>query len=169
MRKVSLVLVVAGAIVAGASPAFAVQPTRVFSPASSFVVPSSAAGGPCSFAMNVSFDVDREYVTTFFDQAGDLVRLQIAGHLVETITNANTGESVTLNISGPATIVIDSSGLFHFTSRGAATFFNLSPPFATLFVGHVRLDATLDPTTGIFAFNVLSSAGREVDLCPILS
>ena len=41
MRKVSLVLVVAAAIVAGASPAFAMQPTRVFSPASSFVVPSA--------------------------------------------------------------------------------------------------------------------------------
>jgi hypothetical protein len=66
-----------------------------------------SAGVFCDWEGVVTFPVTQEYVTTFFDGAGNVTRMMITGRLVVTVTNVETGEDVTLNISGPSVQIDD--------------------------------------------------------------
>src|SRR3954453_13606995 len=87
----ALVLGSAGAALAGA-------PTREFAPApDSFDLPDT-----CAFPVVIDIVANGEYATTFYDRAGNPIRMAINGRLVGKVTRVDTGASVVINASGPA-------------------------------------------------------------------
>lgn len=97
-----LVLVLVGLV---ATPASATQPVR-----EPLVFPDELpmpAGVFCPWEGLVTFPVNKEFATTFFDQDGSVTEVLITGSLVVTITNLDNGESVTLNIPGSSVTVDD--------------------------------------------------------------
>lgn len=103
-------------MVGGSSAAWANHdPHRVYLPATPFDIPDNV----CGFTVHVDIPVDRQYGTFSTLPDGSTV-VKITGSLVWTLTNTETGTSVTVNASGPGTIifpigttlaVIDGSGL----------------------------------------------------------
>jgi hypothetical protein len=71
----------------------------------------------CGYEILVTFPVAKEYIRTFVDQDGNVVRMIITGNLVVTFTNTATGKSLTVNISGPTHISLV-RGTFTSTSEG---------------------------------------------------
>jgi hypothetical protein len=76
--------------------AAAARPSTEFLPA-----PDGLLDTSCGYEILVTFPVQKEYLRTFFDRDGDVVKLIITGNLVVTFTNTATRESLTSNISGP--------------------------------------------------------------------
>ena len=79
-----------------ASPALAKEPVR-----EPFVLPDVIEDASCGFLVVVTFPVQQEFITTFFDTAGEPVKQIIAGRLVATFRNPANGVTLTINISGP--------------------------------------------------------------------
>ena len=55
--------------------------------------------------------INQGFVESFFDEEGNLERQIVTGRFVNELTNLDSGESITVNISGPAV----------FTTRGNLT------------------------------------------------
>jgi hypothetical protein len=55
----------------------------------------------CGYDILVTFPVQNQYLRTFFDRDGNVVKLIVTGNLVVTLTNTATSDSLTSNISGP--------------------------------------------------------------------
>jgi len=84
-----------------ALPALAAKPERAFLEAPP---PTDyAAGELCSYAVRVEFPINNEYGITFAPQNDGSQRMIVTGRLVAMVTNLETGESITLNASGPGT------------------------------------------------------------------
>jgi hypothetical protein len=79
-----------------ATPALAKEPVR-----EPFVLPDVIEDTSCGFLVVVTFPVQQEFITTFFDSAGEPVKQIITGRLVATMTNPSNGVTVTIKISGP--------------------------------------------------------------------
>lgn len=92
----ALALAVTSALFISSSAA-AARPSREFLPP-----PDGLLDTSCGYEILVTFPVQNEYLTTFFDRAGNVVKFIVSGHLVVTFTNTATGESLTANISGPS-------------------------------------------------------------------
>jgi hypothetical protein len=101
MMLVMLAASVAGLMLAGTPSALANKdPHRVFLPAEPFDI----AANVCGFVVHVDIPVDRQYGT--FSEAPDgSTILKITGSLVWTLTNTTNGHTITLNASGPGTII----------------------------------------------------------------
>jgi hypothetical protein len=163
MRRLALILCsIACLLSVGIAPVAAAPPTR-----EPFPAPCPASGAPtcegpglvvlvtdtCGFEVDVTWPVQREQITTFYDKAGDPARMIITGHLVVTFTNPITGKSITANISGPAHIdLINGTNTQEGRTGGPISFL----PFFYLFSG--RID------------NVSQELhGHLIDLCPLLA
>jgi hypothetical protein len=72
----------------------------------------------CGYPILVTYPVNDEFLIVFSDQSGELTRGLVVGNLVVTLTNAETGASLTTNISGP-TFVDFRTGAFIGTGRWA--------------------------------------------------
>jgi hypothetical protein len=95
--RIGLALVL-GVLTAGLSAgvAAAARPTVEFLPP-----PEGLLDTSCGYEILVTFPVQKEYLRTFFDRDGNVVKLIVTGNLVVTFTNTATGQSLTSNISGP--------------------------------------------------------------------
>src|SRR5689334_16957212 len=82
-----------------AAPAGADKPIRERAPFGEGF--TYAAGDPCAFPLSVSAVEDKAYDTVFFDNEGIFLRVHVAGRVVLQFTNAVTGESLVVNVSGP--------------------------------------------------------------------
>jgi hypothetical protein len=98
---------------------------------------------------------------TFFDSAGNVRVTLLTGPLFVTITNADTGKSITANISGPGKF--DTSG----NLTGNGPWLQIFPvadattaPFLLLVTGHMHLDS---------AGHLLDYSGRATDVCGLLA
>ena len=80
-----------------ATPALAKEPVR-----EPFVLPDRIEDTSCGFLVVVTFPVQQEFITTFFDSAGEPVKQIITGRLVATMRNPANGVTVTIKISGPS-------------------------------------------------------------------
>jgi hypothetical protein len=97
MRRLILVLVLAGLPVTIASPASAAIPTR-----EPLVLEDFTLTGHCSFNILVHVVQNNEVVTTYSDQDGNVVRQLVTGVLKVQLTNEEVPEnSLLFNISGP--------------------------------------------------------------------
>ena len=154
----ALALVVGGAL-AGAAPATAAAPVRQL-----FAGVSERTDDFCGFPVLARAE-GTVAVIAFLDGAGNLVKTiePVAGRLQTTVTNLDTGETLTLHASGPGILELSPAGDFvSFTTLGA------------WFV-------TQDPTTGERGAYLLQGRrelsaeagfefhGRVVDLCAELA
>jgi hypothetical protein len=149
----------------------AIAPAPAVPPQSEPLPPLDAsfpAGFVCPFAMTVRTDISKAKATTHFDQEGNITRIQVSGHVVQTLTNDETDESVTLNTSGAATIYLREDGSLIFIGRGHGLALNLptdSPPSTALFIkGHAEL--TIEPD-GRFVLGEVK--GNVTNMCELLA
>ena len=112
----------------------------------------------CPWEGLVTFDVNREYATTFYDSQGNITQVQITGALVITITNLDNGKSVTLNIPGTGVIVGDL-----FTYRGRNVIFPVS---GELKLVSGRVVVTVDSAGFQHPVTIY---GSTVDICALLA
>lgn len=128
-------------------------------PGTSFTI-----SGICSFDVQVTFDVNKEYLHTFTNGAQ-----VITGALFATVTNLSNGKSTSLNISGPGFSSVTSNQLtFSGTSLIIVNPGGLGPgaPGAMLLT-HGPATATFDNTGAIVALDLTSAS--TTDLCATLS
>src|ERR1044072_1219700 len=79
------------------TPAAADGPTRTPAPISTV-----ALSGICTFDVTLTFPINDQFMLTYTDSAGHVIKQIITGHLTVVFTNDSTGKSVASNFSGPA-------------------------------------------------------------------
>lgn len=105
MKRLAFLAGLVVAMSALAPGALADRPVREFVPIGSDVI-----AGFCTF--DVLLDPTRVnlYVMTFTDRNGQVVKLIASGVAKVRLTNATTGRSIVVNISGPEQVRIDENG-----------------------------------------------------------
>jgi hypothetical protein len=147
----------------------AVAPTREDIP---FDEPITLSG-VCPFAVEITPLTSGETLTTFFDQSGHMVMQLTTGPLKVRVTNLDTGESRTVNISGPGRAQIDEEG-GTFTQAGPwltvvlPGAFQEEPELAGLFLTKGRVVYEFDPETGEF-LGYISFPNQRENLCETLA
>jgi hypothetical protein len=131
------------------------------------------ATGFCPFTVHVQGLVARQVETDTFDASANLVRSDFQGHLVERITNVDTGQSVTFNDSGPATVTPNADGSITIVLRGRSITGDqgliTGHPFLTFNAGRVVIRAVPNSQTGFLDFISVTRTGRSEDICSLLS
>ena len=163
MRRYAAILVVAVAALTAAPGAVGDRPVREALPAAPFTLDASV----CGFAVDFAFPTNREFITTF--SKGKQI---ITGALFATLTNTETQKSITVNVSGPGTIVTGANGITTFTLRGVSLFFFLPGDLGPGKPGVLILTSGLatvvfDGNGAVLSF-IRTSASVQ-DLCPVLA
>jgi hypothetical protein len=117
--------------------------------------------GLCAFPVDLHVDQPKARTTTFFTKDGQVAGYLLSGAATATVANSITGESLTINISGPGHL--DTEGNLIGYGPWLLAFFGdetTSEPFLVLATGRL----VVSPTG-----NLLSYSGRIVDLCAALS
>ena len=114
---IGVVAVIAATLTLGSAPAAALAPTR-----EPLVLAPVVIDGVCSFPVQAEAIVNREFITTFTDQDGNITKQIISGRLVTRLTNLDTGESVVVNTSGPGQILFEGDTVI-FQGRGLGFLF----------------------------------------------
>jgi hypothetical protein len=162
MRRVLFVLLTA-LLGSAAAPAAATPPER-------FKLE------PIEFTIEAICDFDVEYAEArvhgnnlvFFDAEGDVTKAIIAGNFVTTLTNAATGASLTLNISGQFFITPNPDGSQTLVAHGRNLFFTVAPePFLVFHGGRAVLTITFTEDSVELVLNEVS--GKGFDVCEALA
>lgn len=142
------------------------KPTRSPLPDAPF---SFAAGAACTFPLIGTVITNKEVSNTFPPDAnGDVVQ-HISGRLVMSITNGNTNKSITVNISGPGTLVFRPDGSVGFTGYGNSVFFfgpTSIPAGPNTFIYSGKTVANFDASGNL---TLISQSGNAQDVCAALS
>ena len=154
----------------GASAANATPPVRTFFTSSPMLLT-----GFCPFPVQTNDRVDgaptRE--TVFFDKNGNVSRVVDKGSVISTLTNVDTGASITVRNSGSITVTFNQDGTITLTQTGPDITGDqgiiTGRPFLTLTKGRVVATGVPDPTTGFVDFSSVTMTGRVTDLCAALS
>jgi hypothetical protein len=154
-RPVRILLVLAVALVATASPAFANRPFQVrISDPLSVLLPGSDF---CGF--DVQAEVEQKFkLITFSGRRGTAWTAMTVGKLKAVLTNVETQDSITLNIPGPG--FIDANGN---TIVGTGPWLVFVPGQLLYLVGHI----TFKP--GPFGVQPDVVRGRSLDICDVLA
>jgi hypothetical protein len=112
----------------------------------------------CPFPVFIDITANNEFVTVFDDG-----RLHVTGKLFVTVTNMDSGDSLELNISGPAVITPESQRSF---GRSLYFFFpeDVDGPGLILTTGRVDIIQAEDGSIDEFTVR-----GRTVDVCAELA
>lgn len=142
-----------------AAPAWADKPTKQPLPASEFTV----TGIGCPFDVKITPLENKEKTTTFSDG-----RVEITGSYKVQLTNVDTGKSIDVNISGPATLTPNGDGTFTAVLKGRSLIFPNAPPEATtlFFVNSGRTFMTVNKD--LTYWTLLSFVGAQFDVCKAL-
>lgn len=116
------------------------------------------AGAFCPWEGVVTFPMNNEVATTFFNPDGTIARVVITGALRVTITNVDNVESVTLNIPGVGVTVDD---VLTYTGRNI-----IFPVEGALDLVSGRVVVTVDSEGFQHPVEV---AGLSVDVCTLLA
>ena len=148
------------------SPVGAVPPDR--EPVSA--EPPITLVGQCDFDVLLEDVINKEKITTFFDQEGNERFSLITGALKVRVTNLDTGTSKVLNVSGPARFDPHPDGSLTITTRGA-TFLYFFPGDDTgglplLAFAHGQTVLEIDAEG---ALTVTSVRGDVQDACELLA
>jgi hypothetical protein len=163
-------LVVPGVLIGllAAAPALAADP-RIPLTADPVVLP---AGDYCQdFTAVITFQDFNQYIIRSTASDGT-VTLQIAGRARATVTNQETRESVSYNISGPGTLVINPDGAFSGDLAGPnllwTTQANSFPgvPTISYTTGHVTFEVAASGLTTSYS---LAGGARQTDVCAVLA
>jgi len=136
--------------------------------------PTPAHDGYCDFDVRVTFTDVNQYIIhqteTTAPNGTITTTLDITGRARATLENLNTGKMVSYNISGPGTVVFDSTGAFSVDAHGPnllwTTRGNSFPgvPFISYTTGHVTLQVNSSGLTTSY-----SLSGRRTDVCKVLA
>jgi len=102
--------------------------------------------------------IDKEYIKTF-TAADGTVRYAIEGRLGEAFTG--NGKTVTVNDSGPGTVIVSPGGSVAVVTQGRTMIIPRALDGLWVYTGLVNID----PGTGA----ILSHQGGSTDLCALLS
>jgi hypothetical protein len=106
------------------------------------------------------------------DAATGVETLRITGNAQATVTNQSTGESITFNISGPATVVINPDGSFSAEAGGPnllwTTQDNSFPGVPTISYTTGRVTFAVD-ASGQTTSYTLAGGTRQTDVCALLA
>lgn len=130
---------------------------------------SYSAGQLCSFALEVKSVIQQEVETLWLNPDGSPDHAQVTGRLVIRFTNLDNGSNVTLNTSGPSSIVFNPDGSIALIARGPTgigLFPTDQPAGPDTFVNYGRIQYTVSPAGVV---TVLSMTGRTVDVCAMIS
>jgi hypothetical protein len=105
MKKLYCLVLAIGGWAALSTTAAAAGPVRDPSPSSPIHL-----DGVCAFPLTLTFPIDKEFVTSFSNSSGTVVKQIITGRLVVTFTNDNTGKFLTSNFSGPSQLTFYTDG-----------------------------------------------------------
>ena len=154
-RPVRILLVLAVALVATASPAFANRPFQVrISDPLSVLLPGSDF---CGF--DVQAEVEQKFkLITFSGRRGTAWTAMTVGKIKAVLTNVESQDSITLNIPGPG--FIDANGN---TIVGTGPWLVFVPGQLLYLVGHI----TFKP--GPFGVQPDVVRGRSLDICDVLA
>jgi hypothetical protein len=154
-RPVRILMVLAVALVATASPAFANRPFQVrISDPLSVLLPGSDF---CGF--DVQAEVEQKFkLITFSGRRGTAWTAMTVGKIKAVLTNVETQDSITLNIPGPG--FIDANGN---TIVGTGPWLVFVPGQLLYLVGHI----TFKP--GPFGVQPDVVRGRSLDICDVLA
>jgi hypothetical protein len=122
------------------------------------IPPDQTVTDVCPFPVAIHVDINKEFSKEH--QNGVTI---ITGRLVVTITNTETGQSATYNISGPVHIT-SQDGLETDVFLGRSLLFS---PDIGMLVTSGRAATTFDPATG--AFTLVSFQGHAEDVCATLA
>jgi hypothetical protein len=155
-----------------AAPADAQRPHPPYNPGPNpTVLPQ---GDYCDdFTAIVTFTKLNQYIvqdTT--DPVTGVETLRITGNAQATVTNQSTGESVTYNISGPATVVINPDGSFSADAGGPNLLWTTQAnsftgvPTISYTTGHVTFAVDASGKTTSYT---LAGGARQTDVCAVLA
>jgi hypothetical protein len=125
------------------------------------------------FTAIVTFTKLNQYIvqdTT--DPVTGVETLRITGNAQATVTNQSTGESVTYNISGPATVVINPDGSFSADAGGPNLLWTTQDnsfagvPTISYTTGHVTFAVDASGQTTSY---ILAGGARQTDVCAVLA
>jgi hypothetical protein len=80
--------------------------------------------GSCAFTVHFDATVDGETSRVFYDSDGNVRLYQYTGPLVVTLTNATSGQAVTLNVSGPAKLIDNGDGTISYSAWGNSVYWS---------------------------------------------
>ncbi len=131
---------------------------------------SYPAGEVCAFPSHTEFPVSDLTLTTWTDGDGQPLFAVESGPLVMTVTNLETGESVTRDIGGTGVIDYFDDGSYTLTGNDwAAPFRSGDSPHNTWLVARDFMSVKLTPDgEGGHRHTLLAAAGRVEDLCETL-
>jgi hypothetical protein len=158
-----------------AAPADAQRPHPPYIPVPDPTVPTVLPQGEyCDdFTAIVTFTKLNQYIvqdTT--DPVTGVETLRITGNAQATVTNQSTGESVTYNISGPATVVINPDGSFSADAGGPNLLWTTQDnsfagvPTISYTTGHVTFEVDASGQTTSYT---LAGGARQTDVCAVLA
>jgi hypothetical protein len=131
---------------------------------------SLPAEGFCGdFPVLIEFPDFNQYIIRQTTAPDGTVTLQITGHAQATVTNQDTDESVSYNISGPGTLVLNPDGSFSGDLAGPNLLYttqaNSFPgvPAISYTTGHVTFAVNADGLTTSYTL-----AGHRTDVCAVL-
>ena len=166
MHKIAFVVALIGLLAAPSVASAGGKPTRSPTANSPFDFP---AGVVCGFEVAGQPLVDNEVTKTFPPLPnGDVVQI-VTGRVVLQLTNVDSGKSLTLNVSGPATITAHPDGSVTAIDSGRSLSFFFptdSPagPATYLYTGQVVLNFTADGQQIL-----VSQTGTSRDICAALA
>jgi hypothetical protein len=130
-------------------------------------VPTDLRAGFCSFPVQLTYPVDREY-GTIITTAGGATVIDATGALTVTATNLVTGKHVTVDASGPATFTVSADGTTEqLDGRGIGVFFAPNSSQLGLPSGLVQTSGPLHATIDTASQNITSLNSPHVlmDMC----
>ena len=165
MKQLNCVSTVAFLLLALALPALAAEPIFIENPITPFPIP--AVQGCGTFDVLVTPEEGKP-------SGGELIMFRngnavAAGPAFATLTNATTGKSINLNVSGPTRITVKTNTIV-VMNRGLSLVFG-APPIAPpnlqgLALANGLIVTTIDISTG--NITSISFTGRAQNLCPLL-
>jgi hypothetical protein len=162
MRRFVLILLTA-LFAFAATPAAAVPPERSKLQPAEFTIEAV-----CDFDVESSDVRVHGNEIVFFDREGNLTKAIIAGNFVVRLTNAETGSSLTLNISGQFFLTPNPDGSQTLVGHGRNLFFTVTPePFFVFHVGRAALTVSFTEESVDLVFNEVR--GKSNDVCDALA
>jgi hypothetical protein len=158
-------VVAAALILAAAAPASADKPLREPFPAEDITIT-----GSCDFDVRVHTVENKEFITSYFDDDGNLTRQIVNGRLVLELTNQEKpAESIVYNVSGPVFLTFFEDGSLDFVLGGRSLLFFFPGEVEDLplvFVNSGQVTIHIDPegnTVGV------DQVGDVEDVCAALA
>lgn len=157
-----------------AGPALAADPRVPFPPPEDPI--KLPAGDYCEgFTAVITFqDVNQFIISQTTDPVSEVTTFHITGRARATVTNKDTGESVSYNISGPGTLVLNPDGSFSADLAGPnllwterANLANVPDvPTISYTTGHVTFAVDSSGQTTSYS---LAGGARQTDVCEVLA